>query len=99
MNVVWTHTAIGHLTDIYEYVARDSARYATRMVDRITSRSKQIGRFPESGQIVPEYNDPDIREVIEGAYHLIYHTEREFFFSGQTCPPLCHPPVPGQPAY
>ena len=75
MNVVWTPTAIGHLTDIYEHISRDSARYAQRMVDRITARSKQIGRFPESGQIVVEYADPGIREVIEGPYRLIYRTQ------------------------
>lgn len=45
------------------------------MVDRITSRSKQIGLFPESAQIVPEYERPNIREVIEGPYRVIYRTE------------------------
>jgi len=34
MKVRWTHTAIGHLASIYEYIARDSAYYAQRMVDR-----------------------------------------------------------------
>ena len=42
------------------------------MVDRLTSRSKQLARFPESGRIVPEYEQPDVREVIEGAYRVIY---------------------------
>jgi hypothetical protein len=41
------------------------------MVDRITSRSKQIGQFPESGQMVPEYERPNVREVIEGPYRVI----------------------------
>lgn len=74
MRVVWTLTALSHLADIYDYIARDSGRYAARMVDRITSRSKQIGSFPESGQVVAEYQHPDIREVIEGPYRLIYRT-------------------------
>ena len=72
MKVRWTHTAIGHLASIYEYIARDSARYARRLVDRITSRSRQIARFPMSGQMVPEYQDPDIREVLDGQYRVIY---------------------------
>ena len=72
MTVRWTHTAIGHLASIYEYIARDSARYARRMVDRITSRSRQVARFPRSGEMVPEYQDPDIREVLEGQYRVIY---------------------------
>jgi len=42
------------------------------MVDRITSRSRHLARFPMSGQMVAEYQDPDVREVIEGQYRLIY---------------------------
>jgi toxin ParE1/3/4 len=72
MNVRWTHTAIRHLTSIYEYISQDSPRYARRMIDRITVRSQRIGRFPQSGQIVSEYQSPNIREVIEGTYRLIY---------------------------
>ena len=77
MKVDWTVAALGHLTDIYEYIARDSPQYALRMVDRITSRSKQIGIFPESAQIVAEYDRPNIREVIEGPYRVIYRTESD----------------------
>jgi plasmid stabilization system protein ParE len=42
------------------------------MVDRITDRTRQVGSFPLSGQSVPEYRDPAIREVIEGPYRVIY---------------------------
>ena len=75
MKVVWSATALTHLTAIYEHIAKDSPRYALRMVDRLTSRSKQIARFPESGQTVPEYADFTIREVIEGSYRIIYRVE------------------------
>ena len=72
MRVRWTHSAIGHLASIYDHISQDSPRYARRMVDRITSRSRQIARFPRSGQMVPEYQDPNIREVIEGSYRVIH---------------------------
>lgn len=72
MKVRWARTAIGHLASIYDYISHDSPRYARRMVDRITARSQQIASFPQSGQMVPEYQDPDIREVIEGSYRVIY---------------------------
>jgi plasmid stabilization system protein ParE len=42
------------------------------MVERITSRSRQIVQFPSSGQMVPEYQDPAVREVVEGQYRVIY---------------------------
>lgn len=72
MTVSWTNSAIAHLVSIHEHIARDSPRYASRMVDRITARTRQIGTFPLSGQSVPEYRDPAIREVIEGPYRAIY---------------------------
>lgn len=77
MRVRWTHTAIGHLTSIYDYIGRDSQHYAQRTVDRITARSKQISDFPHAGQMVPEYNDPNVREVIEGFYRIIYEISQE----------------------
>jgi len=77
MRVVWTETAIGHLMDIYEYIARDSTRYAKRMVDRITARSKQIASFPEFAPVVAEYADPTIRELIEGPYRVIYRVQSD----------------------
>ena len=75
MNVVWTDSAIGQLTNIYDFIARDSDRYALRMIDRITDRSKQLAAFPESGQMVPEYQNATIREVIEGPYRILYRLQ------------------------
>jgi toxin ParE1/3/4 len=72
MTVRWTNSAIAHLMAIHEHIAHDSPRYASRMVDRITARTRQIGSFPLSGQTVPEYRNPAIREVIEGPYRVIY---------------------------
>ena len=43
------------------------------MIDRLTNRSKQIGAFPLSGRIVPEFEYGQIREVFEGPYRIIYH--------------------------
>ncbi len=77
MNVVWTQSAIAHLTDIYEYIARDSERYAVRMVDRITERTQQLSNSPQSGEMVPEYGLPAIRELIEGPYRIIYRTRSD----------------------
>lgn len=72
MNVHWTDTAVAHLVAIYERIAQDAPVYAQRMIDRLTKRSEQIATFPESGRMVPEYEAPDIREVIESPYRIIY---------------------------
>lgn len=72
MKVHWTKTAEAHLDAIFAYIAQDSPEYAKRMVDRLTRRSLQIANFPLSGRKVPEYELDQIREVIEGAYRIIY---------------------------
>jgi toxin ParE1/3/4 len=72
VRVHWTDTAAAHLTALHDYIALDSSFYARRTVDRLTSRSKQLARYPHSGRMVPEYEQEDVREVIEGAYRIIY---------------------------
>jgi addiction module RelE/StbE family toxin len=77
VNVHWTDTAVAHLVAIYERIAQDAPVYAQRMMDRLTKRSEQIATFPESGRMVPEYEVPDIREVIERPYRIIYRIKAD----------------------
>jgi toxin ParE1/3/4 len=77
VRVHWTHTAIEHLLAIYEHIAQDAPLYAQRMIDRLTKRSEQIAAFPRSGRMVPEYAAPDIREVIERPYQIIYRIKTD----------------------
>ena len=77
MKVHWTDTAVAQLTKIYEYISRDSPLYASRVIDRVTRRSQQIARFANSGRIVPEFDHPQVREVIEGPFRIIYRTKQD----------------------
>lgn len=72
MTVVWTATALGHLGALRQYISQDSPFYAERMMQRILARAPQLAAFPESGRMVPEVGRPEIREVIEGPYRVIY---------------------------
>lgn len=73
MKVEWTDNALEQLWAIHEYIAPSSEEYAQRVVDRLTSRTQQIGSFPLSGRVVAEFDSPQIREVLEGPYRIIYH--------------------------
>jgi len=73
MKVVWTDTAKHNLRTIHNHIAQNSPAYAKRMVDRLTGRSKQIGVFPLSGRVVPEFEVGQIREVLQRPYRIIYH--------------------------
>ena len=71
--VHWTATAREHLTDIHDYLARHSPQYARRVVDRITRRSQQLAQYPMAGSMVPELAMPQLRQVLEGPYWVVYH--------------------------
>lgn len=73
MKVHWTDTARGHLHAIHAYVARNSPQYALHLVDRLTRRSQQIAAFPLSGREVAEFGVPQIREVLQGPFRIIYY--------------------------
>ena len=77
MNIKWTDTALRHLSQIHDYIAQNSPRYALAMVDRITQRSKQCGKFPLMAGKVPEYDRDDVREVLEYPYRIIYRVLSE----------------------
>jgi len=66
VKVLWTDSASAQLELIHNFVAQTSPDYAKRIVDRLTSRSKQIADFPFSGRMIPEYELSMVREVIEG---------------------------------
>ena len=68
----WTPQAVEDLEAIHAYVARDSTHYATLLVERLFTAVDRLATFPESGRIVPEFQRPDLREVILGSYRIVY---------------------------
>jgi toxin ParE1/3/4 len=68
----WSAEAVADLTEIHEYIARNSPRYATAVVERLIGAVGQLSDFPESGRIVPELDIPAVREVIHGSYRIVY---------------------------
>ena len=72
MEVRWTEAALEHVRAIRDYIAADSPFYAERTAEGILARSEQLADHPRSGRVVPERGDPDVREVIEGSYRIIY---------------------------
>jgi toxin ParE1/3/4 len=72
--VQWTPQALEDLEAIREYVARDSAHYAALLVERLFASVDHLGAFPQAGRIVPEFQRDELREVIVGAYRVVYRT-------------------------
>ena len=71
-DVVWVPSALDDLNKIKEYIARDSVHYANKFAEGAFDVTERLTFFPKSGRIVPEYQNPDIREIGDGSYRIIY---------------------------
>jgi len=70
--VVWSDDALEDLESLAAYIARDSETYAAAFVREIRAASRSLSEFAERGQIVPEFNDSRIRELLVRPYRLVY---------------------------
>ncbi len=72
VQIKWLNDAKLDLKEIYEYISADSKRYARLQVEKIKNTSEIIKTNPEIGKIVEELDKPNIRELVEGHYRIIY---------------------------
>lgn len=80
VKIKWTDNALHDLKSIFDYIAKDSQRYANIQVKKIKDRTNVLKNQPHAGKIVPEFNDEKIRELIEGYYRIIYLVQNEEIF-------------------
>lgn len=72
MEVIWTRLAINNLNNHADFIAKDDAIAAEKWVLSILEKTGQLSTHPQSGRIVPEFSDSNLREIIDGNYRLIY---------------------------
>jgi plasmid stabilization system protein ParE len=72
VKVEWSPLALERVEDIAQYIARDDPDAAVRWVVELFDTVGRLADFPESGRIVPEVGIRRIREVIFGAYRVVY---------------------------
>ncbi len=80
MKIHWTDNAKADLKDIVRYIARDSKFFAQQTAKEFRARCEQLEAFPESGQMVPEYQDPAIREVFVRSYRMLHRVTPKAVF-------------------
>jgi toxin ParE1/3/4 len=72
VKLIWTDQAINDLGGIGDYIGENSEKYAKLIVKKLFERPEILKTFPQAGRIVPEKNEEDLRELIEGNYRIIY---------------------------
>jgi toxin ParE1/3/4 len=75
--VILSPKAVGDLEAIIRYVARSNPDAAQKLGQNLISKTKELGQFPFQGQKVPEFDTPDIRQVILKPYRIVYRVEAD----------------------
>ncbi|MFK4751844.1 type II toxin-antitoxin system RelE/ParE family toxin [Oceanobacter antarcticus] len=77
MKIVWSPQAAEQVRDIASYIAFDKPAAAVEWVESVFNAVKPLENFPESGRMVPEIRQRNIRELILGNFRIIYHLHRQ----------------------
>jgi toxin ParE1/3/4 len=72
MVIVWTGPARDDLRLIHQYIARDSRRYAARVVEDIADKVEVLRELPRLGRKVPELGEDAVRELPLYSYRILY---------------------------
>jgi len=72
VQIKWTFQAKEDLKSIADFIKLDSEKYARLQISRIRSRTQVLKSHHNSGRMVPEFDNPAIRELVEGRYRIVY---------------------------
>jgi toxin ParE1/3/4 len=65
------------LRDVVRYISLDSTERAVIFGQFLVSSTKRLADFPEMGRVVPEFDNPAIREIIVRSYRVIYRVDHD----------------------
>ena len=75
--LIWSPAARDDLHDIVAFIARNNLDRAMSFGYELISEIDRLQEFPESGRIVPEYRNDNIREIIFRPHRLVYRVDHE----------------------
>ena len=78
ITITLAESAIQDLTDIREYYqAQEVPEVGDRFVKEIISSVEELAIHPDRGRIVPEFNRPQLRELIHPPFRIVYRRYKE----------------------
>ena len=64
--------ALSDLERIVAYIAPHNPAAAKRMGNQLLDAALSLSAFPERGRMVPEFRQPELREIIFRSYRIIF---------------------------
>ncbi len=75
MILEWSPLALERAGEIASYIAMDKPSAAESWIHGLFHSVERLKPHPMSGRVVPEVNIERIREIIYGAYRVIYRVD------------------------
>jgi len=75
--VIWTPAARDDLDEIITYIAKDSLPSALAFLEEALQTAESLATLSERGRVVPELNDPIVRELFIKRYRLLYEIHEQ----------------------
>ena len=75
--VVWSDLAVDDLEAAVTFIAKDSDAYARGLAQLAIDAAESLERYPNRGHRLPDRQLSRFRELIIGAYRLVYLVEKE----------------------
>lgn len=76
--VTFAESALLDLEGVLDwYASQEASDVGRRLVGEVVASVEQLASFPESGRIVPEFETPQLREIIHPPFRIIYRLDGE----------------------
>jgi toxin ParE1/3/4 len=75
--VTWSDHAKSDLRHIHDFIATDSRYYAKKVTQDIVDKTLRLLELPRIGNVVPEIDDENIRELHMYSYRILYEIKAE----------------------
>jgi plasmid stabilization system protein ParE len=73
--LIWAPSARLDLRELAAYIAESRPDASFRFVKGVFHVVEHLADFPESGRVVPEFNNRNIREVIRRPCRIVYRVK------------------------
>jgi plasmid stabilization system protein ParE len=75
--LIWSPSARLDLKELVAYISESRPEAARRFVRKVFDGVAHLAEFPESGRVVPEFDQRDLREVIRRPCRIVYRIKQE----------------------
>lgn len=72
MKIIWSPKARQKAQEAVDFIKEDRPLVSEEWLEGLIERVLLLQEFPNQGRIVPEWGQPDVREVLHPPYRVLY---------------------------